>query len=395
MSPAAHVRIPIARPLFGPEELRAVQVPLENGYVLQGPFVDEFERRFGAYVGAKHAVTSSSCTSALHLIVAALGVKPGTEVIVPAFTWVATANVVELMGATPVFCDVDLDTFNIDVTQVESLVTERTVGIVGVHLFGLSCDIDPLLEICERHGLWLVEDAACALGGWYRGRHVGTFGVASAFSFHPRKSITTGEGGMVATNDDSIAAATKSLRDHGSSRAEAVADEEDAFLLSDFPRVGFNFRMTDIQGALGCAQMDRLDEILVRRREIAARYDELLAGLDFLERPVVPEGYVHGYQAYVCLFRPDEPVLENVDRMHLARNELMRGLERAGIQTRQGTHAPVLTAYYAQRYDLRPQQFPNAYAADRLSLALPLFPQLTDDDQATVATELERAFARV
>ena len=322
--------------------------------------------------------------------------QPGNEVIVPAFTWVATANVVELMGGTPVFCDVDLETFNIDVEQVESLVTERTVGIVGVHLFGLSADIDPLLDLCRRRGLWFVEDAACALGAWYRGRHVGTFGVASAFSFHPRKSITTGEGGMVATNDDSLAAATRSLRDHGSSRAAAVADEEeDAFLLSDFPRVGFNFRMTDIQGALGCAQMDRLDEILVRRREIAARYDELLAGLDFLERPAVPDGYVHGYQAYVCLFRPDEPVPENVERMHRARNELMRELERAGIQTRQGTHAPVLTGYYAQKYELRPEQFPNAYAADRLSLALPLFPQLTDDDQVTVATELERAFARV
>jgi len=372
-----------------------VQRPLESGYVLQGPFVDEFEQRFGAYVGANQAVASSSCTSALHLIVAALGVAPGSEVIVPAFTWVATANVVELMGGTPVFCDIDLETFNIDVAQVESLVTDRTVGIVGVHLFGLSADVEPLLDLCRRRGLWFVEDAACALGAWYRGRHVGTFGVASAFSFHPRKSITTGEGGMVVTNDDAVAAATRSLRDHGSSRAAAVADEEDAFLLSDFPRVGFNFRMTDIQGALGCAQMDRLDEILARRREIATRYDELLAGLDFLERPAVRDGYVHGYQAYVCLFRPDEPAFENVERMHRARNELMRGLERAGIQTRQGTHAPVLTAYYAQKYDLLPEQYPNSYAADRLSLALPLFPQLTDDEQATVAGELERAFARV
>jgi dTDP-4-amino-4,6-dideoxygalactose transaminase len=264
-----------------------------------------------------------------------------------------------------------------------------------VHLFGLSADLDPIAELCRRRGLWLVEDAACALGAWYRGRHVGTFGAAAAFSFHPRKSITTGEGGMVTTEDDALASALRSLRDHGSERADAAADEEDPFLLSDFPRLGFNFRMTDIQGALGCAQMNRLDEILARRREIAARYDELLADVDFLQTPHVPDGYVHGYQAYVCLFRPEEPAVENVERLHRARNDVMRSLERAGIQTRQGTHSPVLTAYYARKYGLRREQFPRSYAADRLTLALPLFPQLTDDEQSTVAAELERAFARV
>jgi perosamine synthetase len=389
------VRIPIARPLFGPEELRAVQRPLESGYVLQGPFVEEFERRFAAYVGASHAVASTSCTSALHLIVAALGISPGDEVIVPAFTWVSTANVVAHMGATPVFCDVDPMTYNVDVAQIESLVTERTVGVIAVHLFGLSADLDPIIELCGRRGLWLVEDAACALGAWYHGRHVGSFGIAGAFSFHPRKSITTGEGGMVTTDDDALGSAARSLRDHGSARADAVADEEDPFLLSDFPRLGFNFRMTDIQGALGCAQMDRLGSILSRRREIAARYDELLDEVDWLSTPYVPEGYVHGYQAYVCMFRPDELVMEGVERMHRARNDLMRELELAGIQTRQGTHAPVLTAYYAKRYGLAPEQFPHAYAADRLSLALPLYPQMTDEDQSTVVAELERAFARV
>jgi perosamine synthetase len=389
------VKIPIARPLFGPEELDAIQKPLESGYVLQGPFVEEFERRLAAYVGVPHAVASTSCTSALHLIVAALGVKPGDEVIVPAFTWVSTANVVELMGATPVFCDVDLATYNVDVERLESLVTERTVGIIAVHLFGLSADIDPILELTRRRGLWPVEDAACALGAWYHGRHVGGFGVAGAFSFHPRKSITTGEGGMVTTTDDGVASLVRSLRDHGSQRADAIADEEDAFLLTDFPRVGFNYRMTDIQGALGCAQMDRLDEILTRRRELAARYDELLADLDAFATPQVPDGYVHGFQAYVCLFRPDEPTPDNVDRLHRARNDLMRELERTGIQTRQGTHAPILTAFYARKYGLRPEQFPNAYAADRLSLALPLYPQMTEDEQATVFTELSRAFATV
>jgi dTDP-4-amino-4,6-dideoxygalactose transaminase len=381
--------------LFGPEELRAVQLPLESGYVLQGPFVAEFETRFAAYVGAERAVAASSCTAALQLIVGALGVSPGDEVIVPAFTWVSTANVIELLGAKPVFCDIDLGTYNVDPAALESLVTGRTVGIVGVHLFGLAADLDPILALCRRHGIWLVEDAACALGASYRGRHVGTFGAAAAFSFHPRKSITTGEGGMVTTGDETLASVTRSLRDHGSGRYEAVAEEGDPFLLVDYPRVGFNFRMTDIQGALGCAQMDRVEEILARRREIAARYDELLADVDVLETPRVPAGSVHGYQAYVCLFRPDAPVPANIERLHQARNDLMRELEQAGIETRQGTHAPVLTAYYSRKYGLLPEQFPNAYAADRLSLALPLYPQLTDDDQAIVVDEIRRALAGV
>src|SRR5436190_20281339 len=205
------MKIPITRPVFGPDELRAVQLPLESEWVVQGPFVQEFEQRFAAYVGVPEAIATSSCTTALHVILAALGVGPGDEVIVPAFTWVSTANVVEHLGAKPVFCDIDLATYNVDVEQLESLVTERTVGIIAVHLFGLSADLDPILELTRRRGLWLVEDAACALGAWYHGRHVGGFGVAGAFSFHPRKSITTGEGGMVTTTDDGIASLVRSL----------------------------------------------------------------------------------------------------------------------------------------------------------------------------------------
>src|SRR3954451_22361788 len=185
------VKIPIARPLFGQEELDAIQKPLESGYVLQGPFVEEFERRLAAYVDVPHAVASTSCTSALHLIVAALGVKPGDEVIVPAFTWVSTANVVEYMGATPRFCDVDLTTFNIDADQIESLVGPRTVGIIPVHLFGLCADMAAGNAVAERHGLWVLEDAACAFGAWQGGRHAVTLGDLGASSFHPRKSVTT------------------------------------------------------------------------------------------------------------------------------------------------------------------------------------------------------------
>jgi perosamine synthetase len=390
------VKIPITRPLFGPEELRAVQLPLESEWVVQGPFVQRFEERFAAYVGAENAVATSSCTTALHIVLAALGVAPGDEVIVPAFTWVSTANVVEHLGAKPVFCDVDLATYNIDVAQLSDLVNERTVGIVPVHLFGLCAEMEPILELARTRGLWVLEDAACALGGYYRGEHAGTLGVAGAFSFHPRKSITTGEGGMVTTRDADVAALCRSLRDHGASRSDhARHTDPGAYLLSQYEHLGFNVRLTDIQGALGCAQMDRVDAILARRRELAARYDEQLAELDWLAAPYVPDGYVHGYQAYVSLFRPEEPTVENVPQLHERRNRVMRDLEDAGISTRQGTHAAALTGYYATKYDIRPADFPNAYALDHLTIALPLYPQLTDDEQEFVFTELAHAFASV
>jgi perosamine synthetase len=390
------VKIPITRPLFGPAELRAVQLPLESEWVVQGPFVQQFEERFAAYVGVEDAIATSSCTTALHVLLAALGVGPGDEVIVPAFTWVSTANVVEHLGAKPVFCDVDLATYNIDVAQLPDLVTARTVGIMPVHLFGLCADMDPILELARARGVWVVEDAACALGGYYRDDHAGTLGVAGAFSFHPRKSITTGEGGMVTTTDSGIAALCRSLRDHGASRSDHSRHmDPGAYLLSQYEHLGFNVRLTDIQGALGCAQMDRVDEILERRRELAARYDEQLAELDWLATPHVPDGYVHGFQAYVCLFRPEEPTVENVRALHERRNRVMSELEHAGVATRQGTHAAALTGYYATKYGIRPEHFPNAYTADHLTLALPLYSQLTDSEQDAVFTELAHSFASV
>src|SRR2546426_8836647 len=191
--------IPITKPFFGQEELRAVQMPLESGWVVQGPWVKKFEDKFSEFTKASFSIATSSCTTALHIAVAALGLKPGDEVIVPAFTWVSTANVVEYMGARPIFCDVDLATFNVRTEVVDSLITSRTVGIIPVHLFGLCADMDPILQTATPHDLWVVEDAACAFGGWYRGAHAGTLGDFGCFSFHPRKAITLGEGGMITT----------------------------------------------------------------------------------------------------------------------------------------------------------------------------------------------------
>ena len=387
-APATPVSIPITRPLFGPEELEAIRRPLETGWVVQGPFVEEFEGRFSAFTGAGHSVASTSCTTALHLAVAALGLEPGDEVIVPAFTWVATANVVEYMGATPIFCDIDSRTFNIDVGLIRSLIGPRTVGIIPVHLFGLCADMDPILEIARERELWVVEDAACALGGWYKGRHAGTMGDAGCFSFHPRKSITTGEGGMLTTARDDLDRLTRSLRDHGASRSDLERHTQAGFLLSDYDHLGYNYRMTDIQGALGCAQMDRVEMILEARRRRAARYDELLADIDWLVPPHVPEAMVHGYQAYVCQFRPSTPTMEGLAGMRRRRNTLMALLEAAGIATRQGTHSPILQGFYREKYGLRPEAFPFSAMADGLTLALPLYPQMTDAEQDRVVEAL-------
>jgi perosamine synthetase len=384
-------RLPITKPYFGAEEMLAVQGPLKSGWLVQGPMVREFEQKFEAFTGIRHARAASSCTTALHMAVAALGLKPGDEVIVPAFTWVATANVVEYMGARPVFIDIELDTFNLDVGQIESRITPRTVGIIPVHLFGLAADMDPIMSLARDRGLWVIEDAACAFGTRYHGRHVGAIADIGCFSFHPRKSITTGEGGMVTTDREELATAVSSLRDHGASMSDYDRHTgAGSFRLADYNVLGYNYRLTDLQAAVGVVQMDRADWILAERSRCAESYDKLLAGVDWLQPPRVPDGFGHAYQAYVCLFRPQVPSLENVDDLHDRRNRLMLALEADGIATRPGTHAAFAQGFYASKYGLEPRDFPNAYLADRLSLALPLFPEMSHDDLTYVAERLRR-----
>lgn len=384
------MQIPITKILVGAEEEAAVISVLRSGWVVQGAQVAEFERKFIEFTRSPHAVATSNCTTALHISVAALGLQPGDEVIVPAFTWISTANVIEYMGARPVFCDIDLVTFNMDPTKLETLITEKTVGIIPVHLFGLCADMTPILEIAARHHLWVVEDAACAFGAWYHGAHAGTFGNTGCFSFHPRKSITTGEGGMILTGDTQMATLSRSLRDHGAERGDYTRHHNKAaFLLAEYNVLGYNYRMTDLQGAVGAVQMDRAAGILSDRTRLARRYDEMLHSLSWLCPPVVPEHYVHGYQAYVCLFQPESPRLTNVMHLYEQRNDMMTRLEAKGIATRQGTHAPVLQGYYREKYALQPEQYPNATLADRLTVALPLYSQMTDDEQLYVVEALE------
>ncbi len=383
------MKIPITKPFFGEEERQALVAPLDTGWVVQGPQVQRFEEMFAAYTSAPHAIATTSCTSALHIAVAALGLKPGDEVIVPGFTWVATANVVEYMGATPVFCDIELRTFNIDAEKIEALITPKTVGVIPVHLFGLAADMDAVLAIARRHNLWVVEDAACGFATWYHGRHVGTFGDAGCFSFHPRKSITTGEGGMLTTTRQDLAVAARTLRDHGASHTDLSRHtSKTGYLLSDYAVLGYNYRMTDMQGGLGCAQMQRAPSLVVGRVTRAKRYDEALAQCSWLQRPHVPDRCVHGYQSYVTIFSPEAPTLANMAALHERRNRLMADLEAQGIATRQGSHSPLLQTYYATKYPNARESCPNSLIADRVSLSLPLYPQMTDDEQAYVVSAL-------
>lgn len=387
--------IPITKAVFDETDLAMIQEPLRSGWVVQGKFVKQFEDLFSAMTSAPHSVATSSCTTALHIAVAALGLEPGDEVLVPAFTWIATPNCVEYMGARPIFVDVDLRTFNIDVDQIERHITPRTKGIIPVHLFGLSADMTPIMEIAARHRLWVVEDAACGFDTWYKGKHVGTFGEFGAFSFHPRKAITTGEGGMLTTASEPLASLARTLRDHGASRSDLDRHQQrHSFLLAEYRHLGFNFRMTDIQGALGVAQMNKAARIMAERRAAALRYDKLLADTTWLALPYRSRDYVHGFQSYVCLYQPEAPNLSNADKLSEQRNAIMGALEQRGIVTRQGTHAPPHLNYYAEKYSISPDQYPNAYIAEHLTITLPLYAGMTESESGQVASRLVEQFQK-
>ncbi len=387
------ISIPITKAIFDDDDLSLILEPLKSGWVVQGRLVREFEEHFAQFTGVTGAVATTSCTTALHIGAAALGLKPGDEVLVPAFTWISTANIVEHLGATPVFVDVDVDTFNINTDAAAAAVTPRTVGMIPVHLFGRAADMDPLLALAARHGLWVMEDAACGFDAWYKGRHVGGLGTLGAFSFHPRKAITTGEGGMITTNDHSLEALCRTLRDHGASRSDLDRHRQEySFLLAEYRHLGFNARMTDLQGALGVTQMRKADRIQAGRKAAAAWYDELLADTSWLARPSRHADYGHGQQSYVCLFQPEAPTLANIDRLFARRNEIMRALEQEGITTRQGTHAPPHLPYYRDKYGYRREDFPNAYIAEHASITLPMYAGMTLDECTLVVSRLNAQF---
>jgi dTDP-4-amino-4,6-dideoxygalactose transaminase len=377
--------IPISRPSLGEEEAAAARQAILSGWVTQGPRVQAFEEAFATRVNAPFACAVSSCTAALHLALHALGVGPGDEVITVSHSFIATANAVRYCGAVPVFVDIDPRTYNIDPNQIEAAITPRTKALLPVHQMGLPCDLPVVLAIAERHGLPVVEDAACAIGSAVRvsdrwepvGRPRGS---VACFSFHPRKVITTGDGGMLTTRDPELDRTFRLLRQHGMSVPDTVRHAASQVILEEYPILGFNYRMTDIQAAIGIEQLKRLDGMLHHRRALAERYSRELENHPWLRPPYVPEGSKPNYQSYAVTVTDDAPI---------SRNELMQSLLDAGISTRRGVMLAHREAPYAKRHGC--VELPNSDWASDHSVLLPLYAQMTYAEQDRVLAALARA----
>ena len=329
--------IPLLRPHFDDDEIEEVKKVLDSGWVSQGPKVKEFEQNAAEFLNIDHAIAVTNCTAALHLSLLAAGVGPGDEVLVADFTFPATGHSVLYCGAHPVFVDVDPGTYNIDPEMIVEKITDRTKAIIPVHTFGQTTDMDPIMEIARENGLKVVEDAACAFGGRYDGRMAGTIGDTGCFSFHARKGITTGEGGMVVTNDAELAERIRYLSVFGM-RSAWSREGRDGFVIPEFHDVGYNYKMSDITAAIGVAQLRKIDMIIERKRLLAERYDRALQEIEGISPPVVGERSFHIYQSYVAI----------VD-MNIDRNELILGLKNRGIQCQIGTYSSNIQPVYERK----------------------------------------------
>lgn len=400
-------KIPVTKPYFTGEEQQMAAEAISSGWVAQGPRVAEFEKQIAAHEGVAEGVATTSCTTALHLAMVAEGLGPGMDAIAPAFTFVATENSIVAAGATPVMTDIHQETFNIDAEKTLEIIEKQyrkdgnrlinketgnmLWGIVPVHEFGLCCEIDKINEIAKVYGLKVIEDAACALGAKIGERHEGTFGNCSCVSFHPRKSITTGEGGMIMTDEPAKAKRMRELRTHGSTVSADARDKGKGFLLPEFNEAGYNYRMTDINAAVGLAQVKKLDFIIEEKRRRAMIYNRIISDtLPEFITPVEPEGWFHTYQSYVCMLDYCRLGLDGIAAGGIFRNELLQKLEDIGIATRQGTHAVHMLGYYKNRFGYKPEDYVNAYACDHLSITLPLYIDMADDDQDYVVSMIRK-----
>jgi perosamine synthetase len=369
------MEVPFARPYLTGEESAAAAEVIASGWLSQGPRVRAFEQAFAERVGAVDAVATTSCTTALHLALYASGIGPGDEVIVPSLSFIATANAVWQCGATPVFADIDPHTLNLDPTCASEAITPRTRAIMPVHQVGLPADMDRFFQLGRRYGLTIIEDAACAIGATYKGRPIGSLGPLACFSLHPRKVITAGEGGMIAVQSSNMAQRLRQLRSHAMDQSDLARHRSRDVIFEAYPERGFNFRMTDIQAAIGLCQLKALDHVLARRRQIADRYTVALERVPGVDAPHDPPYASRTWQSYCVRVTP---------RAGVGRTELMRRLLADGIATRRG----VMAIHREAAYGYLSSRLGHTDAAARELMLLPLFPDLSDAQQDHVIDRL-------
>ncbi len=362
--------IKLSKPYIPDTAIEEVVKVLKTGNLVQGEYVKKFEADLCDYLQVKNAIVVSSGTAALHLTLIALDIKEGDEVILPAFTYPATANVVEIVGAKTVLVDINLDDFCIDTTQIEKIITPRTKAIIPVHEFGQAAKIDEIVRIAKKHNLFVIEDAACALGTEFKSKKVGTFGEVGCFSFHPRKAITTGEGGAIITDNDTLANKLRSLRNHGIDKTTEIK--------FDFIYAGLNYRMTDFQAALGLAQLNIIEEIIAKRIDIAKLYDTQLEDIKWLKTPGKFTDRRMVYQTYHIL------VNESIDR-----DQLISYLKNNDVETNYGAYALNSLSYYKEKYKLNDDDCKIAYQSYKYGIALPLSYEINDDDINYIVSQIK------